>query len=113
MSFMSIAPLPPTSASGMPAGPVGAVLPPDIPLTALRRFSVEEYHALIEAGFFAEDEQYELLRGLLVHKGRKSRGHSIATHCLRQLLERIVQGSYVALHDPVVTSDSEPEPDVS
>jgi Uma2 family endonuclease len=114
---MSIAPLPTNSLVGTAAtaaAPVlGAAAEADIPLTALRRFTVEEYHALIASGFFAEDERYELLRGLLVHKTGKNRAHSIATHLLRQLLERIVDGAYVASQEPVVTSDSEPEPDVA
>jgi Uma2 family endonuclease len=111
---MSIARLSSNSVVGTPAAPVlGVAASSEIPLSALRRFTVEEYHELIASGFFAEDERYELLRGLLVHKMGKNRAHSIATHLLRELLERIVRGAYVASQEPVVTSDSEPEPDVS
>lgn len=92
---------------------VGSTHQPEIPLSALRRFTVAEYHALIDAGFFAEDEDYELLRGLLVHKLGKNRAHSLATRRLRQVLETLLQGCYAESQEPVTTSDSEPEPDVS
>lgn len=111
---MSIAPLPLNSLVGTPAAPLGGAASESvIPLSALRRFSVAEYHALIATGFFAEDERYELLRGLLVHKVGKNRAHSIATEALRQLLERMVQGCHVESQQPITTSDSEPEPDVA
>lgn len=111
---MSIAPLPANSPIGSPAAPVvGTADESVIPLNALRRFTVEEYHALIAAGFFVEDERYELLRGLLVHKMGKNREHSIVTRRLRQLLERLVLSGYVESQEPVITADSEPEPDVS
>lgn len=38
---------------------------------SLRRFTVAEYHKLIDFGFFAEDERYELLDGYIVHKRRR------------------------------------------
>jgi Uma2 family endonuclease len=79
---------------------------------SLRRFTVEEYHALIDAGCFAEDEKYELLEGLLVHKMGKKRAHSLVTRRLRQLLEALLPDYYVESQEPIATGDSEPEPDV-
>src|SRR5262245_54280680 len=76
---MSIVPLSSTSAVGSPAPPlISTAAQADIPISALRRFTVEEYHAMIASGFFAEDERYELLRGLLVQEMGKNRAHSIA-----------------------------------
>jgi Uma2 family endonuclease len=85
----------------------------DFPLESLKRFTVEEYHALLDGGFFASDEDYELLEGLLVKKMGKKRAHSLATRRLRQLLEKMLHGYYVDAQEPVTTSDSEPEPDAS
>ena len=85
----------------------------EIPLESLKRFSVDEYHVLIDAGFFANDESYELLEGLLVHKMGKNRRHTLVTQRLREFLEGRVAGYYVDAQEPVATSDSEPEPDVS
>jgi Uma2 family endonuclease len=84
-----------------------------IPLESLRRFSVEEYHALLEGGILADDEDYELLEGFLVRKMGKKRRHSLATQWLRQHLEALLQGYYVDAQEPISTGDSEPEPDAS
>jgi len=106
--------------SGNPVTPPTISLPPDVEYpepgvswNALKRFTVDEYHAMIAAGVFAEDENFELLEGLLVHKMGKKRQHTLATQRLRQLLESILQGYYVDAQEPVATDDSEPEPDVS
>ena len=37
----------------------------------LRRFTLDEYHRLIEIGFFDEDERVELLEGVLVYDESK------------------------------------------
>jgi Uma2 family endonuclease len=90
-----------------------ADLPPEVPLESLKRFTVEEYHSLIDAGYFADDEAFELLEGLLVHKMGKNRAHSLATRRLRQFLEPLLADCYVDSQEPVTTDDSEPEPDAS
>jgi Uma2 family endonuclease len=85
-----------------------------VPVDSLRRFTVEEYHALIDSGFFAEDENYELLEGLLVHKMTKHPPHWIACGSLRDALYALgVPGFFVHGQEPVTTSDSEPEPDAA
>src|SRR5262245_56219698 len=109
---MSIASSTPITPSSAPTALISGSAT-DIPLSALRRFSVDEYHALIEAGFFADDENYELLRGLLVHKMGKKRAHTLATQRLRELLEKALTGFYADAQEPVTINDSEPEPDVS
>jgi Uma2 family endonuclease len=86
--------------------------PPGIPPESLKRFTVDEYHALIDAGAFASDERYELLEGWLVHKMGKKRRHTLATQRLRELLQPLLEGCYVDAQEPVTTDDSEPEPDV-
>jgi Uma2 family endonuclease len=84
-----------------------------IPLESLKRFTVEEYHALLEGGCIADDEDYELLEGFLVRKMGKKRRHSLATQWLRKHLEVLLQGYYVDAQEPITTGDSEPEPDAS
>jgi len=94
------------------AAPHDADLPP-VPAQFLKRFSVDEYHALIDQGAFANDEDYELLEGWVVHKMGKKRAHSLVTRRLKQFLEPLAKGFYVDAQEPVTTRDSEPEPDVS
>jgi len=117
---MSIASSAPSSAPALPVAsalgpPQEAHTPPEaqLPLSSLRRFTVEEYHALIDAGFFAEDESFELLCGFLVHKMGKKRAHTLATQQLRELIEKMLVGFYADAQEPITTSDSEPEPAVS
>lgn len=95
----------------LPEMPLAADVP--VPFERLKRFTVEQYHSMIDAGLFADDEKLELLEGLLVHKMGKKRRHSLATHRLRQFLQPLLTGFYLDTQEPVTTGDSEPEPDAS
>jgi Uma2 family endonuclease len=89
--------------------PVPAALPPEPPL----RITVRQYHAMIDAGVFAEDEAVELLEGWLFHKMAKKATHSVATRALRKRLEKLLPPDWdVDSQEPITTLDSEPEPDV-
>jgi Uma2 family endonuclease len=83
---------------------------PDVPIY---RLSVEQYHAIADAGILTEDDPVELLEGWLVRKMTKHKPHSIATRRLRRALDRMLPaGWYVDSQEPITTVDSEPEPDV-
>jgi Uma2 family endonuclease len=85
-----------------------------VPLNDLKRFTVDEYHAMIDAGVFAADENFELLEGLIVRKTTKHPPHWIATGLLRDALIALgIPGYFVHSQDPLTTSDSEPEPDLA
>jgi Uma2 family endonuclease len=85
-----------------------------VPINDLKRFSVDEYHAMINAGVFGGDENFELLEGLIVRKMTKHPPHWIATGFLRDALIALgIPGYFVHSQDPVTTSDSEPEPDLA
>jgi Uma2 family endonuclease len=81
-----------------------------------RRFSLEEYHRLAEAGIFREDERLELIEGEIVEMSPTGRVHAgtvdrIANLFMRRLGERVtvrVQGPVVL--DPLA---SEVQPDVT
>ena len=89
--------------------------PPEAIWDSLKRFTVDEYHAMIDAGVFAEDENFELLEGLIVRKMTKHPPHWIACGALRDLLIALnVPGFFVHSHEPVTTDKkSEPEPDIA
>lgn len=77
------------------------------------RITVEQYHKMIHAGVFAENDAIELLEGQIIHKMAKNRPHTIATHLIRRAFERIIpDGYYVDAQEPLTLVDSEPEPDV-
>lgn len=88
-------------------------LPPGPPPEPIKRFSVDEYHAIIRAGIFNEDDSIELLEGWLVEKMPKKPPHSVATGLLSDALTPMLPGGWhVISQEPITTGDSEPEPDI-
>lgn len=80
----------------------------------LLRLSVEQYHAMIDAGILTSDDPVELLEGWLVRGMPKNPLHRVVTRLTRRALEAVVPaGWYVDSQEPVTLADSEPEPDVS
>ncbi len=76
--------------------------------------SVEQYHAMIQAGAFAKNESVELLEGRLVPKMPKNPPHTISTRRTLRLISEILPPQWEAdSQEPITTDDSEPEPDVS
>lgn len=88
-------------------------LPPPPPGT-IRRLTVAQYDAMGRAGILGPDDHVELLEGWLVEKMTKDPPHRIACREARIALEKLVPaGFYVEAQEPIVTADSEPEPDVA
>lgn len=86
-----------------------AALPNDLIL----RLSIEQYHAMIQAGILTDDDPVELLEGLLVFKMAKNPPHRVATRLTRTALENILPpGWYVDSQEPITLQNSEPEPDI-
>jgi Uma2 family endonuclease len=80
----------------------------------VRRFTVEEYHRLINEGFFAHDERFELLEGLIVQKMPRDPVHDAAVEIALKLLQaRMPAGWRVRPQCAMTTVDSEPEPDLA
>lgn len=81
----------------------------------LHRHSLDEYHRLIEASGFDEDERVELLDGLLVSKSPKTPRHERAVRWLaRWLLRAVDDDRYeVGVGCPLTLATSEPEPDLT
>ena len=88
---------------------------PAVPSGALiHRLTVQQYRAMALAGILTSDDQVELLEGWLVEKMTKNPPHRIATRRARLALEGVVPpGWYVDTQEPIVTADSEPEPDAA
>ncbi len=82
-------------------------------ITTTRRFTLEEYHRLIEIGFFHEDERVELIRGELMQMAAKGTAHSTCSSNLLRELARLVAGqAELRCQDPITLAfGSEPEPD--
>jgi len=81
----------------------------------LHRFSLDEYHQLIEAGGFDEDARVELIEGVLLDMSPKTREHEQAIWWLaRWLIEALDRKNFdVGIGSPITTDNSEPEPDLA
>jgi len=86
-----------------------------IPVTEhLWRISVDQYHAMIGAGIIGENDPVELLEGILVAKLSNNTGHIFITESLRRWLEKALGPQwYIRCQEPLVTEDSQPEPDIA
>lgn len=87
------------------------ISPPPYPV---HRFTVAEYEKIARAGILTEDDNVELLEGWIVPKMTKYPPHDgtidLVVYLLNQALPR---GWFPRVQNVVVTSDSEPEPDVT
>src|SRR3989440_12679489 len=79
-----------------------------------RRFSVAEYHRLIEIGILTEDDNLELIEGYLVHKMSRNPPHDSTLHEVLDLLTApLPTGWKIRIQAAITLSDSEPEPDLA
>jgi Uma2 family endonuclease len=79
-----------------------------------KRFTIDEYHRLIELGFFNECDRIELIRGELMQMVSKGTPHTVCGSILCHQLDRLL-GDRAAIRgqDPItLPNNSEPEPDV-
>ena len=80
----------------------------------MRRFTVEEYHRMIEAGVFAADERFELLEGWIVAEITRTPPHDVAIELLTDALRgALPAGWWVRVQSAITLTDSEPEPDLA
>jgi Uma2 family endonuclease len=80
----------------------------------LRRFTVAEYHSMVEKGIFKSGEPYELLDGQLVKKLTVNPPHSYTVYGLTDLLSNLLpEWLLLRIQQPVTLKESEPEPDLA
>ncbi|MEM9925776.1 MAG: Uma2 family endonuclease [Cyanobacteria bacterium P01_D01_bin.50] len=79
-----------------------------------KRFTIDEYHRLIELGFLTEGDRIELICGELIQMAAKGTFHSVCSSILCRQLDRLLGDKAVIRgQDPVTLSNnSEPEPDI-
>jgi Uma2 family endonuclease len=98
--------------NAMPPAPVK--LPLRATMAGFRRFSVAEYHKLIEVGVLTENDDLELLDGYLVEKMPHDPVHDgtiqLAEAAVRALLPA---GWCLRIQSALTLTGSEPEPDVA
>jgi len=82
------------------------------PTHLLKRFTVDEYHKMIQAGALDEEARFELLEGWVVYKVTKNPIHDMTVDLVHELLSDRATGCRVRSQSAITTADSEPEPDV-
>ncbi len=80
----------------------------------MRRFSVDDYHRMAEAGILGEDDNVELLEGWIVEKMTKNPRHEYTVDSVQEAIGKRLPADWrIKLQAPATLADSEPEPDVS
>lgn len=85
-----------------------------LPTEPVRRFTVEEYHAMIQAGVFAEGDPYELIEGWLLPKTTRNAPHDLCVQRLQRMFMKLLPEEWLCFVQSAVTlADGEPEPDIA
>jgi Uma2 family endonuclease len=109
---MTTSTLAPPAAPAVPHSKYGFVPPALAPW--LHRFSVDDYHRMIQTGILSEDEKVELLNGWIVQKMTRNPPHDMAVGLVHDELRAVLPAEWVLRGQcAVTTSESEPEPDVA
>lgn len=81
-----------------------------MPHTDRRRFTVDEYHRMGEAGILTEDDRVELLEGEIVAMSPIGRRHAGAVNRLNRRFNSSAPAVTVSVQNPVVL---DPQPDIA
>lgn len=88
--------------------------PPAFCITAMHRFSIDEYERMINSGFFDDKERVELLDGWIVKKMPHNGPHDFVLAVLYPLLLALMPENFFVRCQSSVTFDTSiPEPDFS
>lgn len=82
---------------------------------AVRRFTVDEYHRMAEAGILHEDDRVELLDGQIVQMTPIGRRHAACVTRLTHLFAPLAAGRATlrVQSSLIVAEDQEPQPDIA
>ncbi len=79
-----------------------------------RRFTVAEYHKMIEVGILDENEHVELLEGEIIQMSAQEKPHARATRKLTRWFNQALDDDYAVRPQlPLTLTDSEPAPDLA
>ena len=95
---------------------MATVTEPELDLTPppypVKRFTVDEYHRMIDAGVFADDDRFELLEGWIIPKMSRNPPHDALLMLIQEMLSRTLPPGWASRNQSAITTrESEPEPD--
>ena len=86
----------------------------DALLSSLHKFTVEDYHRMIEAGVLNKYSRVQLLEGRIVDKMSRNPPHDQAVVLTQGALAPLLPANWhIRVQSAITTADSEPEPDIS
>ncbi len=89
-------------------------LPPILPDSPIWRFTVDEYHRMIETGVLGEDDRVELIEGCVVPKMANNPPHASTAEIVAECMRTLKLADWcIRTQNPVTLDNSEPEPDVA
>jgi Uma2 family endonuclease len=87
---------------------------PPVPPEPVRRFTVDEYHRMIEVGILHSGDPFELLEGWIVPKMTRNPPHDVALVLTEAAIgARLPANWHRRGQSAVTTAESEPEPDLA
>jgi Uma2 family endonuclease len=90
------------------------VLPPELPLERLYRFTVDEYHQLGEKGILPRRAPVELIEGLIITMSPIGPHHTYSVNKLLAKLMPLLEPDWFASpQNPIALPHSEPQPDIA
>ncbi|MDZ8187855.1 MAG: Uma2 family endonuclease [Nostoc sp. ChiSLP02] len=80
-----------------------------------RKFTVEQYHKMVDSGILKEDDRVELIRGDIIEMSPISTKHAACVRRFNNMLgQRLGNRVILSVQNPVVLdNNSEPQPDVA
>lgn len=88
-------------------------LDPTPPPYPVKRFTVDQYHRMIQAGVFADDDRFELLEGWIIPMMSRNPPHDALLMRLQRVLFRTLPPGWDFRNQSAITTrESEPEPDL-
>jgi len=78
-----------------------------------RRFSVDEYHRMIETGVLTENDRVQLIDGWIIEMPPIGPSHGTSTSLADDIIRQALpSGWYVRVQLPITLPTGEPEPDI-
>lgn len=82
-------------------------------LPTARRFSVDEYHRMIQSGILTQSDHVQLIDGWIIEMPPIGPEHSTSTSLLEAAIQRCLPPGWILRRgDPITLAAGEPEPDV-
>ncbi|MGD9633565.1 MAG: Uma2 family endonuclease [Pirellulales bacterium] len=96
------------------AGTAPAIVPLVTGGRPARRFTVDEYHRMIETGILTENDRVELLDGWILEMSPIGPPHATCVALVAETLQAVLpSGWHIRLQSPITLQTSEPEPDIT